>query len=354
MNSTPIPCKSWRRHSDTSPTSVQEFPSAISPFADDDFSSPPSTDVVRTLIPPPTPQRPLPIDRCASLEDTKLLMANRNFRSESEFLFSDNFIFCEIIGCGSRSQVYKAQHVIKGSFFAVKRAIHHFRGRRDREDYLREIESVSALPDHPHIVKYYRSWQEGGHFFIQMELCPFGSLYSYSKRVCRPFTLLEIWSYILQITSGLSFLHSYNLLHLDIKPHNIFLAEHGILKIGDFGSISKVGCVDVEEGDCIYLAPELLIDSYPATPAADIFSLGIMVYSWITHADPPVSGPHWQALRNNTIHFPPQCDVFGRTDVLKALVCAMLQHDPTSRPSAAVVYQTAADVLTQLQCAASS
>lgn len=53
-----------------------------------------------------------------------------------------------------------------------------FRGRDDREHYLREIQSVACLSEHVNVVKYYRSWQQDSHFYIQMELCEGGNLRS--------------------------------------------------------------------------------------------------------------------------------------------------------------------------------
>lgn len=73
-------------------------------------------------------------------------------------------------------QVYEARDRRSGTHCAVKMSKRQFRGRDDREHYLREIQSVACLSEHVNVVKYFRSWQQASHFYIQMELCECGSL----------------------------------------------------------------------------------------------------------------------------------------------------------------------------------
>ena len=51
-----------------------------------------------------------------------------------------------------------------------------FSTRAERERYMHEVEAVGSLPDHPHVVRYTRGWQQDAHLFIQMELCEGGSV----------------------------------------------------------------------------------------------------------------------------------------------------------------------------------
>jgi membrane-associated tyrosine/threonine-specific cdc2-inhibitory kinase len=67
----------------------------------------------------------------------------------------------------------------------------------------------------------------------------------------------------LQIAAGLQYLHSKCVLHLDIKPENIFLDASGTLKIGDFGLAVLKRQWEWEEGDGAYVAPELLQEHEP-------------------------------------------------------------------------------------------
>lgn len=51
-----------------------------------------------------------------------------------------------------------------------------FFSRVDRDRYMREIQSVACLAEHPNVVNYFRGWQQDSHFYIQMELCEAGNL----------------------------------------------------------------------------------------------------------------------------------------------------------------------------------
>jgi serine/threonine protein kinase len=73
---------------------------------------------------------------------------------------------------------------------------------------------------------------------------------------------------------GLRHIHAHNIIHLDIKPENIYLHASAVFKIGDFGlAIVATGNAHWEDGDGRYLAPELLQRASRPTAAADVYSL---------------------------------------------------------------------------------
>ena len=145
--------------------------------------------------------------------------------------------------CRARpAQVFRVRHRASGDVFAVKRSRRRFRSKLQRERCLREIRAVAALPSHPNIVIQYRAWQEGGHFYIQMDYCEGGSLAQRAARAaaaghCLPDPAL--WAAACQAAQGLAFLHAHGVMHLDVKPDNIYLSAAGggavCYRIGDFG-----------------------------------------------------------------------------------------------------------------------
>ncbi|KAG6556607.1 hypothetical protein Mapa_001548 [Marchantia paleacea] len=267
------------------------------------------------------------LNRQSSLNDTKLLMTTQLKRSASIFMFDKHFEFLREIGRGSLSTVYEARDRRSGTYCAVKMSKKQFRGRDDREHYLREIQSVACLSEHVNVVKYYRSWQQDSHFYIQMELCEGGNLRSLIDSYEDLMPESKIWNFIKQVASGLEHIHAQGVLHLDIKPENIFVDSEGVLKIGDFGLAVPRRLWDWEEGDGGYVAPELLRDEEPG-PEADMYSFGVMVYEWTTGFKLPRSGP----LREGKIDLPK-----SRSQDIENLVKALLSPNPSKRPTASEV-----------------
>ncbi|CAJ1405153.1 unnamed protein product [Effrenium voratum] len=156
----------------------------------------------------------------------------------------------------------------------------------------------------PYIVRYYSSWLEDGRLHIQTELCD-GSLRGRLKQrqdLLNPkFSEPEILEVLRHVASGLRVLHGLGFAHLDIKPDNILVSR--CYKIGDLGLASAAmgtGCDDITEGDCRYLAKEVLQGDLSELPKADVFSLGLVLYELATNPTPlPSNGEEWQLLRHD-------------------------------------------------------
>ena len=98
-------------------------------------------------------------------------------------------------------------------------------------------------------------------------------------------------------------LHDHNLIHMDIKPENIFVGVDGICKLGDFGLVIDLaketpshGTLGTMGGDNKYMAAEILEGKY--TKACDVFSLGVTILELATDLDLPSGGELWHKLRN--------------------------------------------------------
>ena len=179
-----------------------------------------------------------------------------------------------------------SQEIETRETYAIKKTKKQFRSEHDRDHALAEVRTVMAIGEHENIVQCVGAWQADGHLFVQMEFCSLGNLKHYASRV----GLLmeeELWCVLHDCSKGLKHIHDREFLHLDLKPENIFLTEEGLLKIGDFGVTVHQGCFeDGNEGDSVYLALEVLDGEIG--PAADIFSLGIMLFELAAQVDLPV------------------------------------------------------------------
>jgi serine/threonine protein kinase len=117
-----------------------------------------------------------------------------------------------------------------------------------------------------------------GYLYVQTELCTGGNLRDFIA-FCEGRRIPEecLWTIINHVGQGLEALHANQIVHLDIKPENIFVAADGAIKIGDLGMAAQNSSaqkrVDDLEGDAMYMAKELL-SSAVRYPSADVFCLG--------------------------------------------------------------------------------
>jgi len=117
---------------------------------------------------------------------------------------------------------------------------------------------------------------------------------------------------IRDILLGLSEIHRLDIVHLDIKPGNILLGKNGNYKLGDLGMARFLTKIteekNIPEGDCRYLASELLsrevLAFLPDLKKSDIFSLGITAYEMLTLKELEKNGPEWRSLRDGTFEYP--------------------------------------------------
>ena len=286
------------------------------------------------------------LSRMNSLAETKVLTSTHLVRQTSlsndvMFDFDEHFRFEQRIAFSQNSEVWLVTSKTSGQAFVVKKCLHSFTTNAQRDKYKREVEAAALLPEHPNIVRYYRSWQKEQFFYIQMEHCACGSFASVCSRL-PPGTLIaerDVWRLALQIADGLAFMHAHNVLHLDIKPDNIYVDINGDCKIGDLGLAYVQGAGwDWEEGDGGYVAPELL-NLFPGEspmPSADVFSLGVTLYEAATGMKLPRGATPRSAL-------PPLPE--GRSAELARLIEACLVMKPTERATASEIARYAREVL---------
>jgi len=216
--------------------------------------------------------------------------------------------------------------------YAIKKSKKPIWNMHHRAQYLAEITHARSLSPHPSIATIHDAWEEGGHIYTQMELCA-SSLKDILASVEPNLSEKVVWQYISDIVQGVQHMHANRLVHLDIKPDNILVGYDSSLKLTDFGISTIMGSnIRTTEGDNVYMAPELLDEQL--SPAADIFSVGITLYEVVTGYDLPGAGLWWRNLREGCIEFPDDADI---SEELQVLIRAMMNPDPTKRPSASQI-----------------
>jgi membrane-associated tyrosine/threonine-specific cdc2-inhibitory kinase len=242
--------------------------------------------------------------------------------------FDQCFIVEGNLGCGSFGKVYKVKSKEDGKYYAVKKSREKFKGHSDRVRKLEEVAKHEELPEHRNFVKFYRAWEERQRLYIQIELCQM-SLSTYAEK---HHNIPEevIWQFLIDLLQAVKHLHDRSLVHMDIKPDNIFISFDGYCKLGDFGLVVDLNedLKEVQEGDPKYLAPEVLQNSNNISCAADIFSLGMTILELATDLDLPRGGDPWHQLRNGQI---PAHLLESLSDDLIQIIRRMIEPDHMKR-----------------------
>ena len=127
--------------------------------------------------------------------------------------------------------------------FALKIAKEMYIGDQDRKQKLEEVKKHEMLPYHRNIVQFHKSWEEGGKLHLVLELCQ-STLKDEMKACQGRMPEYKVWAFTVDLLQALEHLHTNNLVHLDIKPENIFIGMDEICKLGDFGIM-----IDVSKGE---------------------------------------------------------------------------------------------------------
>ena len=246
--------------------------------------------------------------------------------------------------------VYKAKDHILNRFVAVKILRDEF--TTDNEFIKRfhsEAQAVASLTN-PNIVAVYDVGNEGNLYYIVMELVQGRTL----KEIIQEQGKLS-WKWSLrvaiQIAKALETAHKNNIVHRDIKPHNIIITEDGTAKVTDFGiakavSNSTITAFGTTLGSVHYFSPEHARGGY-TDAKSDLYSLGVVLYEMITgkvpfEADTPVSVAlmHMQEKPIEPIELTPTIPISVNKIVIKAM-----QKDANFR------YQSASEMLKDLNMA---
>lgn len=212
-------------------------------------------------------------------------------------VLGDRYEILEKIGTGGMAIVYKARCTLLNRNVAVKILRDEF--QTDQEFIARfniEAQAAASL-SHTNIVSIFDVGTEENLHYIVMEYVPGITLKDYIKENgAIPWkTALD---YALQISAGIEHAHKQNIIHRDIKPHNIIMTEDNVLKVTDFGiaralNANTITVCDNTMGSVHYFSPEQARGGY-TDEKSDIYSLGVVMYEMLTghvpfEADSPVS-----------------------------------------------------------------
>lgn len=226
--------------------------------------------------------------------------------------FGDLYVLKQPLGKGSFGRVVRCINKNTEEECAVK-IINKTELTMDLDAAAREVQILASL-SHPNIVRFQGMHHNKHHVFIQMELLKGGTLATLLKR--RRLSDQEAACILRGILSAVSYLHSREILHRDLKPDNVmFLTEDlNSVKIADFGLSAKFGqhifAKTFEDmcGTVAFMAPEQIMHRNYSKPV-DIWSCAIMLYMSITGKHPLLAATdtvanYTQKLQNPVWSFP--------------------------------------------------
>merc|ERR1712179_745679 len=142
--------------------------------------------------------------------------------------YQEEFLEIAMVASGQFGMVVKARHKLDGIVYAIKITKKNLRANSlDEKMAMNEVFAHAALMKNKYVVRYFNSWVERGQIYIQNEFCDGGSLdqkLTDARRDGQVFSEEELHRLLLHIGKGLKYIHSRQLVHLDIKPANIFLS----------------------------------------------------------------------------------------------------------------------------------
>lgn len=202
-------------------------------------------------------------------------------------LLAGRYELIEKIGEGGMAVVYKARCRLLNRYVAIKILRPEFtKDGPFLESFKRESQAAAGL-QHPNIVSVYDVGKEGDINFIVMELVD-GRPLSDIIREEAPMDYKRAIEITRQVASALGLAHRNNIIHRDVKPHNIMITRDGTAKLADFGIAKAVSNSTIMAnetnrviGSVHYFSPEQARGAY-VDERSDIYSLGIVLYEMLT------------------------------------------------------------------------
>jgi serine/threonine protein kinase len=251
-----------------------------------------------------------------------------------------HYEYVQTLGGGGSSIVLLVRHTASNALFACKAVSRQYL----TEDRLfdRFEQEVRLLPflNHPNVVRFEEVIFSLELIFLIMEYCSNGDLFS-QIAMEGLFPEGRARALFRQIAEAVRFIHDKDIAHRDLKPANILLDAQFTPKLADFGlcSLSKSNkLLKTPCGSPLFAPPEIIMNQSYDGKTADIWSLGIVLYTMVTGTLPWTSDNQiavYRQIRSADIEIPAHF-----SPALQDLLAIMLQRDPRNRPSIADVLES--------------
>ena len=261
--------------------------------------------------------------------------------------FGGRYELVSRIAIGGMGEVWEATDHVIGRTVAIKILKDEYMGDPGFLERFRAEARHAALVNHEGIASVFDYGEENGSAFLVMELVPGEALSTILEREGSLSTdkTLDI---VAQTAAALQAAHSAGLVHRDIKPGNLLITPDGRVKITDFGIARIADQVPLTAtgqvmGTVQYLSPEQA-SGHPASPATDIYSLGIVAYECLA-GKRPFTGESQVAIAMAQINDAPPPLPATIAEPVRNFVMSMIAKKPEDRPATASAVARAATAL---------
>ncbi|KAI9207419.1 kinase-like domain-containing protein [Polychytrium aggregatum] len=237
---------------------------------------------------PPRNQLPAQTGSSGSLLAAIAATSTRNTRFSQHL---GDYELKETLGRGGFAVVRRAQSLSAGSFgvqVAIKMIDKRLMHQANMTKRVVNEVHIHCQLKHPSILQLLTFFEDDRHVYLVMELCENGELYRYLQKR-KSLSEAETRGVMVQIISGLEYLHSNRIVHRDLKLSNLLLTRNYEIKIADFGLAAKLAHHDGEQqtmcGTPNYISPEI-VSCEPHGLPSDVWSLGCLMATILTGKPP--------------------------------------------------------------------
>lgn len=266
------------------------------------FQPPEKLNADRTRL---APSRPPASQTAGKVDNTEQLIPQNVPAGD---VLKGRFLLEKVLGVGGMGVVYKAKDSLKieaqdkDPYVAIKVLSDEFKSHPEAFIALQRESRKTQRLSHPNIVKVFDFDKDGELFFMTMEYMegkPLDQLIRQYSATGLPWD--DVWGYVRDMCSALTYAHAENIVHADFKPGNIFATTTGVAKIFDFGIARAVTNIDRTDGQSIdktvfdagnlgaltpaYASYEMLKGEEPDV-RDDIYALGCITYELFTGKHP--------------------------------------------------------------------
>lgn len=265
-------------------------------------------------------------------------------------VLDERYTLLECVGSGGMADVYRAHDKLLDRFVAIKILHPQFNNDENfRARFQYEAQAAARLSHH-NIVNIYDVGKDQADDYIVMEYVSGETLQQLIERLgaLSPAQALAIG---VEIADALENAHQNNIIHCDIKPHNILIPHHGRIKVTDFGIARAAASSTITQtgtilGSVHYFSPEQAQGGV-ITAKSDIYSLGVVIYEMLT-GTVPFTGetPIGVALKHLHEDYQPLSNINPTLPpIFDMIISKCLSKEPNDR------YDNMSDVITDLRLA---